>query len=342
MQKTYFIAIFSLLFFQLNAQNLDTLNRETAPIGGIDALALNYFRIDFSKAQRKEIAGVELEFIFQIDETGNPTLEEVNGTNNAVIIDSLKSITPKLQQFYPALENGVPRSSLYFMQLTFPRYKVTDRQIGMEQSYVYNRAKLEDFEYIHKSKQRFDVLFSGMTNHFLGEPANYLGLGFGMKIDMTFATKKSYLYGFTMNVYSNKSKKDFPSASLLNREQLSTPTLGLFGVVFGKWFDKVNIQAEVNFGVQNITEKMGDNDPEWVQFKGWSPGLVVNYPIKLGKDIPSSTFFEPTILNHQLNLHLGLRAIFLSEKEASGPMIEFGVGYRMTTFGVDGYKLKSD
>ncbi|MBK9743701.1 MAG: hypothetical protein IPO94_12405 [Saprospiraceae bacterium] len=73
---------------------------------------------------------------------------------------------------------------------------------------------------------------------------------------------------------------------------------------------------------------MAKNDLDWVQLKGWSPGLVVNYPVKLGKTNPMYYF--------------GLRYLKFSLKEATGLMVEFGVSYRMAIKGVNKYKLKDE
>jgi hypothetical protein len=112
------------------------------------------------------------------------------------------------------------------------------------------------------------------------------------------------------------------------------------GLTVGKWFDTFSIQSEVNLGVQNITEKISENDPDWVQLNGWSPGLIVNYPIKLGRSNPMYYYGAPTILENNLNSHFGLRYLSLSLREANGFMAELGVSYRMVLKGINGYKLK--
>ena len=89
-------------------------------------------------------------------------------------------------------------------------------------------------------------------------------------------------------------------------------------------------------GVQNITENRGYNtgavDPDWVQLKGWSAGIIVNYPIKFGKDKVLYAYGSPTILNHNVNLHFGLRSILLSIDQAKGGMVELGLSYTQSLF----------
>lgn len=329
-----------MITLNLQAQIQDSVNQEVSPKGGINNLAVKYYGIDFNKEQRLLLKDQEVEFIFQIDERGNPNLSEVNGINNIAIIDSLKNKTRNIENFNPRIRNGVAEPSIYFMQLVFPTYKMTKSSFELLRGSAYNEARLEDFEYIKKLNTRFDLIIGGMANQFIGKPANHLGFGGGMKIDMSFTDKKKYLYGLNMSFYGNKLKKEYPLNT--NREQFSAPPTLLVGAIFGKWFNRINIQSEFNVAIQNITEKIGDNDPEWIQLKGWSPGIVVNYPIKLGRENPMYYYGSPTLFLNNLNLHFGLRYLFLSINEASGLMAELGISYRMTLKGVKEYKLKDE
>lgn len=317
---------------------VDSLNQEPSPKGGINQLAIKYYGIDFSKEKRQSIENVEIEFIYLIDEFGSPTLSEINGVTDPVILDSLRNKTREIEQFTPKIKNGKAEPSIYFMQLTFPSYKYTQKTYGLLQGSAYNEAELEDFEYLKESGQRFDMSISGMANQFFGKPSSHLGLGGGMKVDLGYAGKNDLIYGMNMSVYGNKLKKDYPISS--TREQFNAPPTLLIGVVFGKWFDKFNIQSELNLGVQNITERTGDNDPHWIQLKGWSPGIVINYPIQLGKHNPMYYYGAPTLLENNVNFHFGIRYIKLSIPEATGLMMELGIGYRMALKGVKEYKLK--
>lgn len=75
-----------------------------------------------------------------------------------------------------------------------------------------------------------------------------------MKIDIGYAGKNNLIYGLNMSFYGNKLEQDYPINS--TREQISVPPTLLVGLILGKWFDKFNIQGELNLGVQNITEKL--------------------------------------------------------------------------------------
>lgn len=333
--------IFSLIFIlSLDAQVQDSLNQDVSPKNGINQLAIKFYGIDFTREQRKEIENVEIEFIFSIDEYGKPTLSEINGVTNQEIIDSLKAKTTEIENFNPQIRNGKPQPSIYFMKLTFPTYKFSQRTYGLLQGSAYNEAKLEDFEYLNESGQRFDMTIGGLANQFFGKPSEHLGLGGGMKIDLGYAGKNNIIYGLNMSFYGNKLKKEYPINS--TREQFSGPPTLLVGLIIGKWYDKFNIQCEINYGVQNITEKVAENDPDWIQLNGWSPGFVINYPIKLGKYNPIYYYGAPTLLGNNLNLHIGIRYIKLSIREATGLMAELGVSYRMVIKGVNEYKLKDE
>lgn len=333
--------IFSLIYIlSLKAQVTDTLNQNVSPRNGINQLAIKYFGIEFTKEQRKEIENVEIELIFSIDETGNPTLSEINGVANQDIIDSLKLKTEEIEDFNPQIRNGRPEPSIFFMKLTFPSYKYNQRMYGILQGSTYNAAKLEDFEYIKESGQRFDMIIGGLANQFFGKPSEHLGFGGGMKIDFGYAGKNNLIYGLNMSFYGNKLKQEYPIIS--TKEQFSAPPTLLVGLILGRWFDKFNIQGELNLGIQNITEKTGVNDPDWVQLKGWSPGVVINFPIKLRKFSPMYYYGSPVLLENNLNFHFGLRYIKLSIDEATGLMAELGISYRMAIKGVKEYKLKDE
>lgn len=338
LRHTLAILVLLLYLLPLHAQVADTLDQEARPRNGVHQLAIQYYGIEFTKEQRKEIKGVEIEFIFSIDEFGKPTLAEVNGVQNQDIVDSLRNKTMEVAPFYPQIQDGQAVPSIYFMKLTYPSYTYRPPSYEYMQGQVYNEAKLDDFEYIHESGRRFDMVIGGLVNQFIGSPAKHLNFGGGMKLDLGYAGKNKLIYGINMSIYSNKLKKDYPINS--TREQLNAPPLVLVGLVFGKWFDKFSVQAEVNAGSQNITEKRTEDDPDWIQLKGWSPGLVVNYPIQLGANSPVYYYGSPTLINNSLNLHLGLRYVKLSLEEASGFMAEFGVSYRLSIRSVNEYKLK--
>lgn len=339
MKKILNIFVLFLMFFSTKAQVVDTLFQEVSPKGGINKLAIEYYGIDFSKNQRERIGNIEIEFIYEIDEVGKPTLSEINGINDTDIVDSLKMQTTRLEPFNPRINNGVAEPAIFFMQLTFPSYKFTERKFGLLQGSAYNEAELEDFEYIKKSGQRFDIIIGGMVNQFVGDPSKHLTVGGGMKIDLNYSGKNKMIFGLNMSFFENGLKLDYPINS--PRKQ-SSPITGFVGLTVGKWFDKFSIQGDLDLTVHNITEKIGENDPDWVQLNGWSPGIAFNFPLLLGKEKPMYYYGSPSLLGHHLNLHIGLRYLKFSLKEASGIMTEVGISYRMTGSGIKEYKLKPE
>jgi len=334
------IKIFLLLLVgvTLQAQNKELQDQEASPKNGINQLAIEFYGIEFTKEQRTLIAGKEIEYIFQIAQDGKPIPSKLNGVSDTVIINKFYQKAQVLADFNPRIIDGKPIDCIYFLTIEFPSYKMTERRVGLMQASLYNAASIADFEYIEKSKTRYDLLIGGMSNQLIGNPSEHLGIGGGMRIDLSYTNKKSYLFGLNMNIYGNKLKKYYPINT--TREQFSSPPTLLIGAIVGKWLNKINIQGELNIAVQNITEKIGDNDPDWIQLKGWSPGIVVNYPIKFGKDNPIYYYGMPSLFNNHINLHIGIRYLDLSIKEASGFMTEIGISYRMSMLGIKRYKFK--
>lgn len=334
------LPILSFLFLSLSntAQVEGPQNQDAAPKGGLNKLAIKYYGIDFSKEQRELLKDKEIEFVFAIDELGNPSLEEVNGVADEAILDSLKAKSETLEQFQPQIRDGEAVPAIFFMLLEFPTYRMTERDLGLMQGMAYNEARLEGFEYIRKSGARVDVVWGGMMNQFVGRPSEYLATGGGMKVDIAVTARNDFFYGLSMNFYGNRLKQEYPL--VLAREQLQAPPTLLIGGVFGKWFNRVNVQFEIQYALQNVTEKIGDVDPDWVQLEGLSPGFVVNFPILLGKEKPMDYYGSPALLGHYINLHGGIRYLGLSLPEASGVMWELGVGYRMGVLGVEEYKFR--
>ena len=335
-QKNSLITTIVLCLLTLNLQAQE--NQEVSPKEGVNGLAIKYYGIEFTEAQRLLLKDKEIEFIFLIDKKGKATLSEVNGIDNKTIIDSLINKTEEIENFNPRIKNSIPEESIYFMKLTFPTYQMTSNKLGLLQGSAYKEANLEDFEYITLDNSHLDLIFGGMINQFIGKPYDYLKLGGGMKMNLSYTDSKNYLYGLNMNIYGNQLKKEYPLNN--TRQQLSAPPTLLVGLIFGKSINKIDVQAELNIASQNITERLGTDDENWIQLKGWSPGILVNYPIRLGKQRPTYYYGQPSLFENNLNLSFGIRYLFLSIPEASGLMAELGVSYRMTIRKVKEYKLK--
>src|SRR5688572_2848260 len=163
------------------SQNYVSVETQPTPEGGINRVALVYLKIDFTKDQRTLLQDIPIEFIYGIDTAGVATLEKVNGISDKAILDSLYKKNPKLPPFKPGTINGIKTNSIYMMQIQFPKYKLAANYVGMQDAIHYRQTAYEDFEYIHLSGQKVDILFGGAVNAFLGNPAAYLKPGGGFR-----------------------------------------------------------------------------------------------------------------------------------------------------------------
>jgi hypothetical protein len=287
------------------AQGQEIQNAE--PHNGLSNLAIHFYSIDLTNEQRAILNDTEIELIFLIDSLGVPILKDINGLSDQNIIDSLKKSIYKIPKFYPKKVNGKSEESIYFLKLSFPSYRMTEEKLQYMQSLSFKKVKLADFEFIEKSNSSIDVVFSGQLNQFIGHPQQHLKTGGGMKIDISYTSTKKYNYGLDMSFYGNTLKLPYILQS--NKEQLSGPPSLFVGAFLGKKMNRFNINFEMNLFVQNITQKINDRKEDWVQFKGWSPGFTIHYPIKFGKDIPRFQFGDLTIYNNCINLNFGLKSM---------------------------------
>jgi len=320
------------------AQQIDSSYQEVAPPMDPTELAAKYYGIDFSPEIRRSINDVLLELIFVISQEGNPTLSEVNGTSHSAVLDSFRLRTQQIGQFSPRVRNGIPEKSIYFLQIAYPAYSTG---LGANQySYMqsYRQTDIDDFEELTLSGRQIDYNLGLLTNRFLGTPSEYLSMGGGMKVDVHATGRDQMSYGIIMNFYFNKRQLDYPLDT--RRTQFSSTPSMIVGLSAGRWLGSFLVQAEVGYTIQNITERIDVDDPEWIQLRGWSPGLVLHYPVTIAKDKPIYYFDTPSIRRHAINLHLGARYMDLSLSQATGIMLEFGVSYRGALESVSSYKLK--
>jgi len=308
------------------------------PLRGINQLALRYFTIDFTKEQRAVLDTVDLEFIFDVDDHGYATLSKVNGVDNPDIIDSLEARTKNALLFEPEVLEGKKIPSLYFMTLRFPRYKPT-RQYNISDQHIPTMEEIDHVEFGGGS----DLLIGGVMNTYAGNVQQYLKTGGGMKVDMLFTTKKRLGIGLVMIMYGNKLKEPYPIAS--TRQQNSAPPTIMIGLAVNqivKSFQRSELSAQVdlNYIAQNITPSIDNYDKDWVQFSGFSPGLIVNYHIKLGREKLSPYYYRLMALTHGVNFHAAIRPLFYNESSASGVSFELGLSYRLRFRFINSYDLK--
>ncbi|MEM0993100.1 MAG: hypothetical protein AAF847_11510 [Bacteroidota bacterium] len=321
----------------------DSLNRDAYPIGGLDRVALEYYKIDFTKQQRALLENQSIVFIYWIEINGVPTLENINGIEDPAILDSLIARTAFIPNFQPQLQNGTPVPSIYMMQITFPTYRFTEQQLGYRAAQAYRAADIDEFEYINKSGIRLDLLFGGLVNQPTFNAAEYLKTGGGAKMDIILFFKPLTGIGLNMTFYANGLKQDFPINS--TREQFSTPLSLLMGFNYNKILktnakNEWQLQLEANLAIQNLTKRLDSDDTEWTQLRGFSPGVLLHYTMRFGKEKTNYYYGKPSIFSNYINIHLGVRPLLLDLKEASGVLMEMGVAYRWGIHHVDAYRLK--
>jgi hypothetical protein len=328
---------FSLLFFVYGFSfgQADRLNLELEPEGGVNRLAIVYYKIRFTGEQRARLQNRELEFIYTVNPQGNADLEDVKGIADRDILDSLYNRNPYLPQFIFPQGLSSQRNSIYFMKLSYPDYSFT-------RFVRYKRLRLNDFESI-ETKGRWDMIFGGMVNQFAGSSSEYLSTGGGMKIGFSYAGEKGYGANLNMSFYGNELKKDYPLTT--TRAQNRTPPTLLIGIGLQKSFEQKEksgweLQLELSYAIQNVTPRLTNNDNDWVQFKGFSPGIVINYFKQLGNKKVSDYYGNPVLISHNLNFHAGPRVLVYNFKEANGVMLEIGISYRMGIHPIHSYRLK--
>ncbi|GAB2526260.1 hypothetical protein [Rufibacter soli] len=281
----------------------------------------------------------DLEFLYSIAADGTPKLEKIEGITDPTILDSLTRVSGRLPAFKPRKVNGVAESGLYMMTIRFP----SPLAVGLPGVQEYTQTAYEDFDHIHRSGQRYDIIFGLVGNSFLGKAGNHLGLGGGMKMEILYAGKKGVGGGMLMSFYGNGLKQDFPIAS--DRKQNAAPPTLLMGLAANKMLVKKErreflVQLELNYVIQNITARENEQDEDWTQFYGFSPGLVAHYALQLGQPKAYYYYGTPSLYHHYLNFHVALRPMFMNHRNASGTMVEAGVSYRLGVHLVDEYRLK--
>jgi len=324
----------------------DSLNRDAAPSISLNRLVLEYYRIDFEPEIREELTGVELELIYLIDSFGYPYLEEVNGTSNTIIRDSLVERTKVIPLFSPALTDGVPVESLYFIRFSYPSYSQGGQLMEYDLLNRLQNARIEDFEFIEEDGSRFDIPMGIHSNFWSGNAADFLRPGGGMKVDIIGTFKNQVSAGLSLNFFFNRRYNEFDLAT--NREQLRSTTGALMGLSIGKWIDfrdrkqAFHLNFEANYALLNVTENQGDNDPDWVQFRGFSPGVVLSFPIWTIAKKPIINAFSSGVQYHELASHLAFRPMLMNQNQGSGILFEVGLHYRLSMRYVKDYQLKPE
>lgn len=326
-----------ILFAQIETVK-DSLNQEAEPSEGINALAAEFLAIDFSKEQREILKEVRLEFIFLIDKFGNPTLKDVNGIADEVIKDSLHYTALNLQPFSPRIRDGEQVESFYFLYLTYPIIPYHNTNYNPFAPKIYKRLNRDDFKYIEESNTGWHVLYAGFANKHFGKIGDHLSLGGGMKVGIEVSDKRGRSYGIVGAFAGNKLKKEFPIIS--NREQVEAPVSANLGLSYGQYFSRWLVQAELTYSIIAISPRLGENDTEWIEGKGVSPAITVNFPIRFGNKDVFHFSYSPQVIENNINFHASIRYLFQNLPSTSGLVFELGIGYRLSQKTILEYELK--
>lgn len=336
--KIALITFFLLGFNQNFAQINQSQNIEVSPKIEITDLALHFYTINFTEEQRSLLEEKPLELIFKVEKDGKPILQKINGIGDSEIIEIFERRSQELENFNPKTVNGNPESAIYFLNISFPKKEMVSEVTHVYfESINFSKLKITDFSSITYDNTGSDILIGFVANQFIGKPSQFNGIGPGIKLDYSINDKKGFMYGINMSVYANKNKKDYNIQT--NTSQQNSRSIATIGLTFGKWFNHFNIQADFNYAIQNITDKKQEKDPNWVQFKGFSPGIAANYPLLIGKEKPVLYYGSPAVIGHYINFHGGLRYVNLGHREANGIMFELGISYRLRLRNVQNYTL---
>lgn len=320
-------------------QKVDSLNYHTEPKGGMAALAITYFKIDFTKEEIDYLRTHEAELIFMVNEDGRAKLEKVNNIGIPSIIDSMKRADHRLPEFYQEVVDGIPQRALFFITIRWPHYEMETQF----RPYPIHRRKLDQFEFIEYYGPRLDLMLGGIANTPSGSTSRYNRNGGGMKMDiMVFGKKLGG--GMVMVVHDNRMTENYPITTPIpqNPHRMTLFIGGAIGKVLkespqGNHFI---VQLEPCILIQNIVtiDQQIKNKP--VQSRGFSPGLIVNYNLSLGTGKMSGHYLSPIAVRHYLNFNIGVRPMFTDRSFTAGAMFEAGVGYRLMEKHVHDYKIK--
>ncbi len=331
------ITIVGYLFaFPLCAQQTETVSSNAEPVGGVSQLANQYFSINFTDEQLTELRNAELEFVYKIDLEGQATLLRITGIRDQDILDKFNRIEPP--KFNPKMVNGVAVNSIYTMTLHFPNRQHPDRQSASAKE---TKPLMNDVKSLELTGKKLDMLFGLVANGYNGNPAAYLNMGWGGKLDVMLGTSK-LAFGMTISFFANGLKKPYPINS--TRAQNSVVPTGMVGLALNRTlFEEekrsFNLQAEFNYAVHNVVSPMYNGDPDYVQFRGFSPGLVGNYMIRIGNGVFDYFHSDPVVKYSYINFHVALRGLSFNSPEASGLMMEFGISYRVSAKFVKKFEL---
>ena len=338
----YIFFSFLLLFCATSRAQIDTIP-QTGPIGGFDALINRYFDIEFTKEQRDMLKGKEIEFIYSVDSAGNATLDIINGIEDRGILDSFHNASQNLPAFYPVKNEYAWYK--YFLKIQFPDYKNFNNLFYYNENRKFAKTKFADFEMIDVAGSGFEFVFGASGNTYLGKPQEYLQSGLGFMMETMFTTNNGIGIGIPIRYFDNKLKKEFPVDS--EREQNERASSVFVGLSLNKKMgdrekSKLIVGVELGWSSHTLSYALHEEDRDWIQVQGFSPGIIAHYSLLIGKHDPTLYYARPALFSNYLNIHAAIRPMIMGLKEATGIMAEIGIGYRFRVADVRDYKLREE
>ncbi|MCI4668926.1 MAG: hypothetical protein MRZ79_12390 [Bacteroidia bacterium] len=344
----------------LQAQVREDYQKYARPSVDENIISARFKLIPFSKAEMVHLQGSIVSLTFDLDEKGKASLREVVGVRKSPsdpslkkgIIEKFRAKTLELNNFQPKIEEWLPVKSTYTMDIRFPRPRKETNWYGLKwEDQFYRRYgtgkqnTVDDFEYIKKSRRRGDIAIGMVGNRVLGSASDNLLMGGGFRMDFTIGTTGGNYLGIFGNLIDNNFVRDYDEFTGSQSFSLArTSTTGLTG---GRWFNNMSVQLEVGFASQTLIDRSKDaaEEESSLDLDGWTSGVVVNYPIKIGKESigidDGWTNDPPSLTQIYANVHLGVRYMDFSLDEASGFTVELGLSLRIGMFGIQSYQLKA-
>lgn len=312
-------------------------DEKIGPKNGLNRLAISYYGIEFEEQQKELIKGRKIELIYEVDALGKPILQEVNGIQDPIVIDSFYQKTSQLDPFFIRDNDGEPQSYIYFLQLQFPEYEVNNRMYysSIREIQLFRNSNVNDFESIQYARSGMDIYFGGIFNSYMNDN---LGFGGGMDIDMNYVWDQKYLFGLNMVIHGNKRNQNF-NIPVFKEQDNFIGSISLGGH-FGKKINRNTLQVELNWSAMNVITKKDQFDFGY-QTRGWSTGLIYLRSIPIGSKKPSFLYGSPVITQHNLTLSGAIKYMSFGLKEASGLLLEVGLGYLLEINEVKSYEIKS-
>ena len=338
-----------MFFFKQELHAQDSTWVESEPNVSTIDIALRYYSISWSEEQWKQLRGKSLELGYLIDDIGEPFLRSVRGTDDKAIIHSLIAETSKLPYFTPAIENGVPVESAYYINIPFPDLGQSQAKSGSSTiffpSIIVDRELLESEKYVLTNMSAF--LDLGLhINSYQGPISNYLKTGGGLDTYFGFHWKGKFGLGGMIGVEFNKKKQLFPIDPFPMREvdmgggTYIGPIVDYYIIKTKK--RELSLRGELGIGTTIVASKIDPpNEEGFIKYNGIHVGTHINYNIKLGKygSTTSASDKVTTGIYHGLNIYSGVRLRHYTYSEARGLYLFLGVGYRL---GMNNLKLNPD